>query len=411
MRRIVSAIDIGTTTISTVIAEKTKDGSIRILGIGQAPSFGMRRGAVADIDEVTSSLKRSIKEASRAANVPVTRATVSVGGTHINTFSSRGVVAISRADGEVTAEDVRRVLQAAESFVAKNPNREIVHIIPREFRIDSETGIKDPIGMVGIRLEVDALIVDGAKPPIQALYKCVEHAGVEVEDVVFAPLASAEAVLSRRQKELGVMVLDIGGGTSDFALYEEGRLIHAGVLGWGGTHITNDIAIGLKTTVDVAEAVKLRYGYALPDTLPKKDVVKLAEFIEHDATTFPQRNLAEIIEARLIDIFELAHKELKRVDKDGLLPAGVVLIGGASRIPGILDLAKRELRLPAEIGSTFSLPNKEAGLEGLLLKYPVALGLVAWHINRSIGRDPYFYGSSAAKVLTGIKNWLKIFLP
>src|SRR3989338_269473 len=315
MRRIVSAIDIGTTTISTVIAEKTKDGSIRILGIGQAPSFGMRRGAVADIDEVTSSLKRSIKEASRAANVPVTRATVSVGGTHINTFSSRGVVAISRADGEVTAEDVRRVLQAAESFVAKNPNREIVHIIPREFRIDSETGIKDPIGMVGIR--------------------------VEVEDVVFAPLASAEAVLSRRQKELGVMVLDIGGGTSDFALYEEGRLIHAGVLGWGGTHITNDIAIGLKTTVDVAEAVKLRYGYALPDTLPKKDVVKLAEFIEHDATTFPQRNLAEIIEARLIDIFELAHKELKRVDKDGLLPAGVVLIGGASRIPGILDLAKR----------------------------------------------------------------------
>ncbi|OHA11400.1 MAG: cell division protein FtsA, partial [Candidatus Sungbacteria bacterium RIFCSPLOWO2_02_FULL_47_9] len=305
----------------------------------------------------------------------------------------------------------------AENFIPKNPNREIVHIIPREYKIDSEGGIKDPVGMNGIRLEVDAIIVDGSKSATQSVVKCVKAAGIEIEDLVFSSLASAEAVLSRRQKELGVMLLDIGGGTSDFSVWEEGRLIHAGIFPVGGLHITQDLAVRLQTHIDVAEQVKIRYGHSIPDTLSKKEMVQFADFVEGpegiDTTgSFSRRDVAEVVEARLKDVFELSAKELKKIDKAGLLPAGVVLIGGASRIPGIMELAKHELRLPIEIGSRVNLPTLEdKELQDLLFTYPVALGLVAWQINKTSGSERFFYNPALSGYTSTVKNWLRMFLP
>lgn len=411
MRNIITAIDIGTNSVTTVACERLGKEKIRVLGVGRVPAFGMRRGAVADIDEVSSAVKKSLKEAERAANVKIRSVIASIGGTHVGAFLSRGVVAVGRADGEISEDDVKRVLAAAENLAPKNPNRDIIHIIPKEFRIDNEGGIKDPIGMVGIRLEADTLIIDGLRSAYASLIKCIESAGVTVDDVVFSPLAASEAALSKRQKELGVMLLDIGAGTSDFAIYEEGRLLGTGVFPVGGNHITNDIAIGLKTAISTAEAIKLRFGHSLPEIFSKREVIKLAEFIPNDPVVYSQRNLAEIIEARFRDIFELAMKELKRADRVGLLPAGVVLIGGASRIPGIVDLAKRELRLPIEIGTQSEFLEDSNEMHDFLSEIPVALGLIAWHLNHSSGKDPYFYATSLGKVASGAKNWLRYFLP
>ncbi len=410
-RNTIAAIDIGTTAITTVVAGSSgKDQKFRILGIGRSPTYGMRRGSVVDIDEVTASIKKSVQGAAKAANVKISSAIIAASGTHVNSFVSRGVIAVSRADGEISEGDVKRVLAAAESAIPRNPNREVIHIIPKEYKIDSESGIADPIGMVGIRLEVEAIIIDGAKTAMQSLMKCMEGAGVEVEDFVFSPLASAEAVLSRRQKELGVMLLDIGGGTSDFSVFEEGRLIHAGVFPYGGNHITSDIAIGFQTDVDVAEKIKLSFGHSLPDEISKRDQIKLAEFVPDAKEVYSQRELAGIIEARLKDIFELAHKELKKINRAGLLPAGLVLIGRASSIPGIVELAKRELELPVEIASALQTPYHGKSDEKLF-DLPVASGLILWHMNRVSGRDPFFYNSTVAQVASRVKNWLRIFLP
>src|SRR3989338_337544 len=412
MRRIITTIDIGTTAISTIVAERQKDGGIRILGVAQGPTFGMRRGSVVDIDEVTVSLKKTIQEASKASGMNIKKAVVGVGGTHINTYNTKGVVAISRADGEIAEEDVRRVIQAAENSIPKNPNREIIHIIPREYKIDNESGIKDPVGMTGIRLEVDAMIVDGSKSALRSIIKCVEGTGVEIDDFIFSSLASAEAVLSRRQKELGVMLLDIGGGTSNYSVWEEGRLVQAGVFPVGGTHITHDIAVGLQVHIDTAEKIKLEYGHAIPELFSKKDVIKLADFGLNGDDVYLKRHIAEIVEARFKDIFELASKELKRIDRFGLLPAGVVLIGGASHIPGIEEIAKKELRLPIEVGKKVNLPQPtDKNLQELLFTYPVALGLVAWQVNQLSGDNRYFYNPTFESVSSKIKNWFKVFIP
>ena len=412
MGHIITAIDIGTTAISAIVAEKQKDGGIRVLGVAQSPTFGMRKGTVADIDEVVASLKKCVEDASKSSGVRVRRAVVGVSGPHIHTSNVRGVVAISRADGEIVHEDVQRVIQAAENSMPKNPNREIIHIVPREYTIDSEDGIKDPVGMSGIRLEVDAMVVDGSKSSLKAIVKCIEGAGLEIDDFVFSSLASAEAVLSRRQKELGVMLLDIGGGTSDFSVWEEGRLIHAGVFSVGGTHITHDIAVGLQVHVDMAEKIKLEFGHSLPETFSKKETIKLADLGLNDQSVFLKRHIAEIIEARLKDILELAAKELKRIDRSGLLPAGVVLIGGASRIPGIEEIAKKELKLPIEVGKTVNLPHEaDKGLQELLFAYPVALGLIAWQVNKASGDNPYFYNATFTLVASKVKNWLRVFIP
>lgn len=374
--RILTALDVGTSTVQTIVAEQKRgEEDPRILGMGVSPSAGIRRGAVVDLEDAIASIRQSKDDAERSSGVRIKSTWASVGGAHISVSSSRGVVAVSRADGEISPEDVRRAIGAAETFVPKNPNKEILHIIPRDFKVDQESGIKDPVGMHGVRLEADALIIECSSGFLKNLFKCIEHAGMSVQDYVFAPLAASEAVLTKRQKELGVMLLDIGGGTANFIVFEEGVPIHAGVVPIGGNHITNDIAIGFRTHVDVAERIKIGFGSCIPEECAKRDIIKLAEFVSDDPSVYPRRELAEIIGARLCDVFELAQKELKRINRKQLLPAGIVLVGGTSLIPGIAELAKRRISLPAALGAPHA---NEAVDERIAPVFATVLGTLQW---------------------------------
>lgn len=403
-----TALDVGTSTVQTIVAEQKRgEEGLRILGMGVSPSAGIRRGAVVDLEDAVTSIRESKEAAERSSGVRIRDVWASVGGSHITVSTSRGVVAVSRADGEVSPEDVRRAIGAAETFVPKNPNKEILHIIPRDFKIDQDAGIKDPVGMHGVRLEVDALIIECASGFLKNLLKCIEHAGMHIEDYVFAPLAASEVVLSKRQKELGVMLLDIGGGTASFIMFEEGVPIHAGVVPIGGNHITNDVAIGFRTHVDIAEQVKCVYGSCLPEQWSKRDVIKLAEFVSEDPSVYPRRQLAEIIEARLCDVFELAQKELKRISRKQLLPAGVVLVGGTSLIPGIVELAKQKISLPVGVGVPHSYEVLD---EHLAPRYATAFGMLQWaYSHHDASRT--LWGLSLGTKESPVVKWLRSLLP
>lgn len=409
-RNIITALDIGTSTVQTVVAERKKgNGGLRILGIGIAPSQGVRRGLVVDVGDAMASIRQSVEEAKKSAGIPVKSAWLAVDGSYITVASSRGVVAVSRADGEISREDTNRAVAAAEQFLPKNPNREILHIIQRDYKVDSESGIKDPVGMHGIRLEVDALVIEYAVSALKTLLKCVEGAGVRVEDYVFAPLAAAEAVLTKRQKELGVMLLDIGGGTSSFVIYEEGVPIHAGVLPIGGNHITNDIAIGFKTRVDVAEDIKNMYGSCLPADMSKRETIRLAEFVEGDESVYSRRELAGIVEARLCDIFELVQKELKKIGRTELLPGGVVLVGGTANLVGIKELSRREIKLPAELGfpEEFMPALNSVGASSLA----TACGTIKWAVAELEEPSFRWWGVGGFSGRSPLLRWLWSLLP
>ncbi len=405
-RSLIAALDIGTSTVQAAVAEHVSpEGNLRILGMGIVPSLGVRRGVLVDVDEASFAVHQSVTEASRAAGVPIRSLSVAVGGTRIAVSSSRGVIAVSRADGEVAFEDVRRAVAAAETFIPRNPNREILHMIPREFRVDQEDGVKDPVGMHGARLEVDTLIIECFSPMLKSIFGCVEQAGFRVSDYVFGPLAASEAVLTKRQKELGTMLLDIGGGTVNFIVFEEGVPIHAGVLSLGGDHITHDVAIGFRTQVDVAERIKTAYGSCLPEDSPRrKDVIRLAEFIPDAHETFTRRELSLIIEARLTDIFELAQKELKKINRKELLPGGIVLVGGGALLPGFPELTKEHLGLPVELG----VPDLFSEAEDAP-SYATVLGTLKWAQQR-LGASTW-----EERMLRIRKNpltkWIRSFLP
>ena len=409
-RNIIAALDIGTSTVQTVVAERVPErDSLQILGIGSASSAGVRRGAVIDIEDAAAAVRRSVEAARKAAGVPIRSVWVGVDGTYVSATSVRGMVAVSRADQEISPEDVRRALAAAETFIPKNHNKEVLHMIPREFKVDNESGILDPVGMHGVRLEVEALVIECASVYLRSLMKCAEAAGLRVEDYVFSPLAAAEAVLSKRQKELGVILLDIGGGAASFIVFEEGVPVHAGVIPIGGNHITGDVAIGLRTHIDVAEQVKLAYGMCAAGDLPKRDQIRLAEFVPDEEQVFSRRALAEIVEARLQDLFELLQKELRRINRARLLPGGVVLIGGTSRVPGIVSLTKRELGLPAEPGIPVGFQPELIDGDGPALA--ASLGIARWaagkagHGNAGWSRHiSHFRGQAWLR-------WLRALLP
>lgn len=405
--RILAGLDVGTSTITTVVGKKTKNGSLEVIGVAVVPAEGIRKGLVIDVEDATKTIRRSLVEATQAARVPVKSGMVSVSGSSVTVGSSRGVVAVSRADSEISEDDIRRVFNAAETFIPKNANREVLHIIPREFKVDNEVGIRDPLGMNGIRLEVDTLVLESNIHSLKTLYKCIETAGFRREGTVFSAIAAAEAVLTKKQKELGVILVDMGGGTADFVIYEEGRLIHAGSLPIGGNHITNDIAIGFQTTVDVAEKIKLAHGISLSDLVSKKETVRLAEFVLNDQTMVPRKDLADIIEARLRDVFELLHRELKKINRSQLLPAGVVLVGGGARIPGIIEIAKREMRLPASIGIPQDFQNLPCDEESSI-QLAAPLGLLRWGIGEN---HEGFVAAQFTKSLPFMKGIARLFLP
>jgi cell division protein FtsA len=409
-------LDVGSSNIRAVILQNFEDEERpRVMGIGIAPSFGIRRGVVADVDETIRSVNEALKNAERTSGIPITRVISSVGGNHIRYQESQGVVAIAKADGEITQDDVMRSLTAAET-ISLPSNTEIIHVIPRNFVVDDQKDIKDPIGMNGIRLEVNAVLILGATPVIKNLSKCVYQAGVEIDDMVFSGLAAARAAFNKRQKELGVILIDLGGGTTNFVVYEEGELVQVGVIPIGGGHITNDVAIGLRTSIDVAEKVKINYGSALPGEINKKDTINLAEIDQSEEGEISRHHVAEIIEARLEEIFNLIDKELRKTGRSGMLPAGAVFVGGGAKLPGVVDLSKKILRLPAQTG----FPLELGGIVDKVDEpgFVSAVGLALWGAEIAVPGISRGYKIPAIDKLSSfggsvdkMKGWLRKFLP
>jgi len=345
---------------------------------------------------------------------PINHAYVGVSGTHISTMESRGVIAVSRADNEVTESDVARVIEAAQA-VATPPNYEILHVIPKFFTVDSQKGIKDPVGMTGIRLEVETKIVQGLSSQIKNLTRAVYRTGIEIDDLVLAILANAEACLTPRQKELGVALVNIGSATTSLAVFEEGDLLATYILPIGSAHITNDIAIGLRVSLELAEEIKLTYGQAMAKDVNKREEINLSEFDLKETGMANASYVAEIIEARMQEIFNLVDKKLMEIERSGLLPAGIVLTGGGAKMLGLIELAKKEFRLPASLGALHGVKTVIEKINDL--NYTTAAGLLLWGYQfESQKKHPggfikNFNLSSFHDILDKAKNWFKSLIP
>ncbi len=367
-------IDVGTTKVCTLIADAHDDGGQRIMGVGLEPAHGMRKGVVVDVERAGQSIAASVDKAQRSAGYEIGVAFVSLAGEHVASINSRGVVGIGGGQG-ITPDDVDRALDAAQAIAIPH-GREVLHVIPRGFTVDGQEGIRQPIGMHGFRLEVEAHIITAATASVQNLQKCVEAAGVQVEAFVLNPLASGEVVLTDTEREMGVVVCDIGGGTTDLAIYIDGTVWHSMVLSVGGNHLTSDIAHGLRLPADVAERVKIDYGNACAADVPMADSFTVQPFGEDNPLQVTRYDLATVIEARVEEIFSLVLQEIKRTGYDGLLPAGIVLTGGASQLPGIRKVASRVLNLPCRVGQ----PQNLHGLVDKILgpAYSTGVGLLHW---------------------------------
>ena len=409
--QVVTGLDVGSNMVRVVVGQKIEhDDKMHILGIAEAPSEGISKGVINSIEDAVSSISSCLEKAERMTGIPIEHAYVGISGSHIISQDSHGVVAVAKADGEIKEDDVERAIEAAQT-VATPPNYEILHVIPRSFTVGSQRGIKDPIGMTGIRLEVDAQIILGLSSQIKNLTKCIYRTSVDVDDLVLGVLAASECILTKRQRELGVAVLNIGAATSSLLVLEEGDVIHTAVLPIGSGHITNDIAIGLRTSIDVAEKVKLEYGSSLPKEIHKREEIDLSEVSAQESGRVSQKHVAEIIEARLEEIFSMVEKELKKINRSGLLPAGVVLTGGGAKLPGIVETAKSIFRLPCHIGYPLEVITAIDKINDPT--FTTAIGLVLWgsELSPKISRMS-LKGFSSVKEVTGkMKKWFKSLMP
>ena len=347
---IISGIDVGNSQIKIVIAKLEGDNSRpELIGFGSAPSNGLRRGMVVDMEETINDIRVALHKAETMAGAKVRRAYVGVSGLHIKNQLSRGVIAVSRADNEISQNDIDRVIQAA-SVVSLPANREVVYVIPRNFIVDGTENVKNPLGMKGVRLEAEVCIIDGLSPYLRNIAKCVNENGVEVAGLVFAPLAAALSVLDKNQREYGVMHLDFGGGTSSLTIFEEAELLHSVVLPVGSKHITSDLAVALRTSMDVAERIKLEHGAtSSSEDNRRKEMIDLSAVIGEEKFILPKKQLARVIDARTQELLGLVSDELKKVSRNGMLPAGVVVSGGGANLPGLFPHIKKTFPIPAGV--------------------------------------------------------------
>ena len=369
---LVVGLDIGTTKICTVIAE-CGEGRVEILGIGLAASTGLRRGVVVDIDQTVRAVEESVQKAQRMAGAEVHSVIVGVTGEHIASLNSRGVIAITHADREVTDEDVERVLDNSRVIVLP-PDRDILHAIPRGYTLDGQSGIRSPVGMSGTRLEVETHIVTGATTFLQNVAKGVERAGLAVEETVLEPIATGESVVMAAEKELGVALVDIGGGTSDLAIFCNGEICYSAVVPIGGNYVTKDVSAGLRTTLEEAERIKVAYGAAVVDLVPEAETFTFTRLGGEAPTTLPARVLGEIIEPRMSELFHLVRQEINRSNFAGLLPAGMVLSGGGSLLRGARDLAATTTGLPTRVGFPAGVGGLSESVAGP--SFATAVGLI-----------------------------------
>jgi cell division protein FtsA len=381
--RYVVGLDIGTTKITCVVAEVRENGAVDVVGLGEAPSRGLRKGVVVNLDATVEALKGAVEDAEVMAGVQVDSAVVGIAGGHIRSFNSRGVVAVSGRDRTVGKEDLRRVLEAARA-VSIPQDREILHVTPQEYVLDDQNGIASPLGMTGTRLEANVHIVTAATPSVQNLVTCVNRAGIEVRDTVLEQLASAEAVLSADEKELGVALIDVGGGTTDLAIFEKGSLWHTAVLPVGGDHFTNDLAVGLRSPIPDAEKLKRKYGCALAAMVEDDDPVEVPSVGGRKPRVLSRQVMAEILQPRAEEIFTLIHEEIVRAGFEKLLNAGVVLTGGGCLLPGMAEVAEQVFDLPVRRGTP-------GGAGGLMQpasgpQFATAIGLALYGARNPVAR-------------------------
>ncbi len=375
MERSVVGIDVGSQKVQVLVGEVNETGETRIVGVGHVPARGVHKGVIVNVTEATASIADAVERAEQSSGYQIERAYVGVSGSHITSRNSHGVVGVSRRERGISPDDVDRALEAAGA-IALPQSEELLHIIPRTFTVDGQEGVRDPLGMHGFRLEVEAHVVTGATTAIQNLTKCITGAGVEVSELVLTSLASGKAVLSETEKEMGVVLVDIGEGTTDIAIFIEGTVWHTRALTVGGGYITNDIAIGLRLPPEVAERVKLRHGHAVAAQVTEDEHFTIAPYGESTPLAVPRWKLAEIIQARVEEVLESVQQEIKRSGYGGLLPAGLVLCGGTAQLPGIRELARDLFELPVQIG-------RPKGLLGLTDRVSnpagaVGVGLVQW---------------------------------
>ncbi len=400
-------LDLGTSRVAVVIAESDDPGApLSILGVGESPSEGLRKGVVVNLDKTISAIQAATVAAERMAGQRIESVVVSLGGTHLWSQNSTGVVAVAHPDHEIGDDDVQRVVEASRAISIAS-DRQVIHVIPRAYTVDGQDGVRDAIGMTGRRLEVETNIITGAQTAVQNVIKCVHGAGFDVEDVVCAGLAGGEGALTRQEIELGVCLVEIGAGTTNVVVYNEGSARHLAVLPVGGNHVTSDIAIGLRTTLDEAENLKLNYGHALPDVIDQAEKVEVRQVGGDRIQALPRRFLAEIIGPRLIEIFHMAREEVRKSGFDQLLPAGVVVAGGGSRLMGTTDAAQAVFSASARLGQPLGLAGLADKAHGP--SFAVSVGLVKWgaraRADHGNARQPVTLGNTYQKTV----RWLRDF--
>ncbi|OGD86123.1 cell division protein FtsA [Candidatus Curtissbacteria bacterium RBG_16_39_7] len=422
--KVIVGIDIASSKFSTVIATISPEGAPNVLGVATVGSRGIRKGQVVDIEDTVGAISECLEGSERMAGYSVGKAFVTVGGTHIQYQNSKGVVAVAEPQSEITQDDVRRVIEAARA-ISLPSSREIIHVIPRYFVVDSQSGIKDPVGMTGVRLEVETHIISGAATSLRNIAKCVQEIGVDVEGLVFSGLASAEAVLSETEKELGVILVDLGGGTTDICLYIEGSLAYSSVLPVGAKNITNDLAIGLRVSLETAEKIKLVLSQKPKLAVQPEEEAVLKEEKEEDVLDIAALEVAEdikkvskktliegIMKPRMKEILNMVKIDIQKSGFGGMTPAGLVLTGGGAETTGISELARHELAMPVRIG----VPQGATGLieEVTFPSYAATLGLVLYGAKAEVTEEQRLpiVGRVEIKGLVGKGvDWLKSLLP
>lgn len=412
---LITGLDIGQTAVRVVVGKFVSKAGIgqselQIVGMTEVSSEGVNRGIVTSIEEAVSAISHALEQAERQVGVPIEHAWVGISGPHIQSQESKGVVAVAKSDGEIGFEDMERALEAART-VATPLNYEILHVLPRSYAVDGQTGIKDPTGMTGIRLEVNTQIIQGAAAQIKNLTKAVYRTGIDIDDLVFSILAAGEAVVTPRQKELGTAVVNIGGATTGLIVYEEGDIIHTSILPVGSSHVTNDLAIGLRSSIEVAERVKKEYGECVDRGFSKKDFIDLATVGADFKEEVLRKDVTDYISARMEEILEKVDQELAKINRSHLLPAGIIFTGGGSKIAGLIELSKDKLGLPSSLGYPLGIKSVSDKINDL--SFVTAVGLVKWGANLQLGgaKQRGLNIKAVERLSKRAKGWFKSLIP
>ena len=403
--RVVVGLDVGTTKVVALVGNVI-DGTIEIIGLGKAESHGLEKGVVVDIGRTISSIRKAVEEAENMADVKINSVYVGIAGKHITSINNSGTVSINRPDRIIAQDDVRRVVETAQA-IQLPPESEMIHVIPRQYIVDGQDGITDPVGMTGTRLEVDVHIVTGAITAVHNLVRCVESLDIGIEQIVLEPLASSMAVLSSAEKELGVVLMDVGGGTTDISVFRGGDIWFSKVIPIAGEHITNDITVGLQTPIEEAELIKKQAGTALVESVAEDEKIEVATIGGDEKKTVSRKKLAKIIEPRVEELLDLGMQEVEDAGYRDLVPAGLVLTGGTSLLQGIAEFANQRYDVPVRRGR---IPQGIHGLRDIVESpiYATSIGLLRYAVETKDFKKPE-YARKRSSLISKLFTWLNRF--